>query len=57
MGSILESKQLKDVMLEALVNTRDNAESMSAELLSDQQKIDALTKLVGELLHVRLNSE
>lgn len=51
----LESKQLKDAVLEALVNTRDNAESMSAKLLDDQQKIDLLTKLVGELLHTRVN--
>lgn len=52
----LESKQLKDVVLEALVSTRENAESMSAELLSDQHKIDVLTRLVGELLHVRVNT-
>lgn len=52
----LESKQLRDVVLEALVNTRENAETMSNELLSDQLKIDLLTKLVGELLHTRVNS-
>jgi len=52
----LESKQLKDAVLEALVNARGNADLMSSELLSDKQKIDVLTNLVGELLHARLNS-
>lgn len=52
----LESKQLKDVVLEALVNARSNADLMSAELLSDRQKIDVLTNLVGELLHARINA-
>jgi type I restriction enzyme R subunit len=52
----LESKQLKDAVLEALVNARGNADLMSSELLSDKQKIDVLTNLVGELLHARLNA-
>jgi len=52
----LESKQLKDVVLEALVNARGNADLMSSELLSDKQKIDVLTNLVGELLHARINA-
>ena len=52
----LESKQLKDVVLEALVNARSNADLMSSELLSDKQKIDVLTNLVGELLHARINA-
>lgn len=52
----LESKQLKDVVLEALVNARSNADLMSAELLSDKEKIDVLTNLVGELLHLRVNA-
>ena len=52
----LESKQLKDVVLEALVNARSNADLMSSELLSDKEKIDVLTNLVGELLHVRINA-
>lgn len=52
----LESKQLKDVVLEALVSARSNADSMSSELLNDRQKIDVLTNLVGELLHMRLNN-
>lgn len=52
----LESKQLKDVVLEALVNARSNADLMSSELLSDRDKIDVLTNLVGELLHVRINA-
>lgn len=52
----LESKQLKDVVLEALVNARNNADAISSELLSDRQKIEVLTGLVGELLHVRLNA-
>jgi type I restriction enzyme R subunit len=52
----LESKQLKDVVLEALVNARTNADLMSSELLSDREKIDVLTNLVGELLHVRINA-
>ncbi len=51
----LESKQLKDVVLEALVNARSNADLMSSELLSDRQKIDVLTNLVGELLHARIH--
>lgn len=52
----LESKQLKDVVLEALVNARSNADLMSSELLSDRDKIEVLTNLVGELLHVRINA-
>jgi type I restriction enzyme R subunit len=52
----LESKQLKDVVLEALVNARSNADLMSSELLSDKEKIGVLTNLVGELLHVRINA-
>jgi hypothetical protein len=52
----LESKQLKDVVLEALVNARSNADLMSSELLSDRDKIDVLTNLVGELLHIRINA-
>jgi type I restriction enzyme R subunit len=52
----LESKQLKDVVLEALVSARNNADLISSELLSDRQKIDVLTNLVGELLHSRINS-
>jgi type I restriction enzyme R subunit len=52
----LESKQLKDVVLEALVNARSNADQMSNELLSDKKKIDVLTDLVGALLHLRINS-
>lgn len=52
----LESKQLKDVVLEALVNARSNADLMSSQLLSDRQKIEVLTNLVGELLHLRVNT-
>ena len=53
----LESKQLKDVVLEALVNARSNADLVSSELLSDKKKIDVLTDLVGALLHMRVNSQ
>jgi type I restriction enzyme R subunit len=53
----LESKQLKDAVLEALVNARSNADLISSELLSDRQKIDVLTNLVGELLHSRINAQ
>lgn len=52
----LESKQLKDAVLEALVNARSNADLMSNELLTDMKKIEVLTNLVGELLHLRVNS-
>lgn len=52
----LESKQLKDAVLEALVDARSNADLMSSELLSDKKKIDVLTNLVGALLHMRVNS-
>jgi len=55
-GRFLESKQLKDVVLEALVNARTNADSMTKELLTDRQKIEVLNNLVGELLHARINA-
>lgn len=52
----LESNQLKETVLEALVNARSNAEALSAEFLESKEKIDKLTEAVGELIHLRSNS-
>jgi type I restriction enzyme R subunit len=51
----LESNQLRETVLEALVAARSNAEALSAEFLESKQKIDRLTEAVGELLHLRVN--
>lgn len=51
----LESTHLKNTVLESLVETRQNADRLSATLLSDEQKIALFTEIVGELLHTRLN--
>jgi len=51
----LESNQLKESVLEALVNARTNAEALSAEFLESKEKIDQLTQAVGELIHRKLS--
>lgn len=51
----LESNQLKETVLEALVNARNNAEALSSEFLESREKIDQLTQAVGALIHGKLS--
>lgn len=53
----MESNQLKETLLGALVNARNNAEVLSAKFLESKEKIDKLTEAVGVLSHLKSNSQ
>lgn len=53
----MESNQLKETGLAALVNARNNAEVLSAEFSESKEKIDKLTEAVGVLSLLKSNSQ
>lgn len=50
----LESPDLKTVLLTALLTSGDNLKAMGDEVLSDDQKLAKLVKIIGTVLHSKL---
>jgi hypothetical protein len=41
---------------ETLIAARGNSEKMTEVILEDQEKIGKLVKLIGEIVHLKLNT-
>ena len=52
----LESPDLKTVLLTALLTSGDNLKAMGDEVLSDDQKLAKLVRIIGTVLHSKLAS-
>jgi type I restriction enzyme R subunit len=56
LDQFLASPDLQKTLIETVVSVTGNAKVMANDLLSDTEKIGLLTRLVGELLHTKLNA-
>jgi hypothetical protein len=50
----LESPDLKTVLLSALLTSGDNLKAMGDAVLSDDQKLAKLVKIIGTILHSKV---
>jgi type I restriction enzyme R subunit len=56
LNNFLISPDLQNTVKEVLITVTGNSAKMTEALLSDEQKTAIITKLIGEILHLKLNA-
>jgi hypothetical protein len=54
LDQFLESPDLRDVVIQAMLDSSENLKAMGAEILGDDVKLARLVNIIGKVLHAKL---